>query len=285
MNYPPENARVACYFRVGFPDPARIEDQRRKAKAFCDYRGWKIVQEHVDDGASGMTEHRDAFQAMLKMATSPDHPVDVILVTSLDRFSRNIEHVVGYAISLRGSKVMLLSTEGAQNVHLTADIQKGTNQVVVEFAALDHSLDIRRSLTRTAEEGFWTGSLPPLGYKSVSVIAPHRVRRKLEIHPSEAKTVRLIFKLYLGSNEKKGMSIANTVRYLNSHRFRRRGDRFTVQTVRTVLLNRVYIGEYVFRSRRAETGGAIVVAVPPIIDRAIFDAVQEVHGRRISSRS
>lgn len=60
----------------------------------------------------------------------------------------------------------------------------------------------------------------------------------------------------------------------------RKGARFGVATVHTILTNTIYMGECVFNCRDSCTlrdkpsDQRIIVEVPPIIDRAKFDAVQ-----------
>lgn len=57
---------------------------------------------------------------------------------------------------------------------------------------------VLRALKQNARQGFWNGSLPPIGYRVV--VAERRgakVKKKLEIDPLHADTVRLIYRLAL----------------------------------------------------------------------------------------
>ena len=61
--------RVCTYLRVSTARQAdrdlSIPDQRRQAEAYCAQRGWTIVREFTEPGASGTDENRPVFQAMI----------------------------------------------------------------------------------------------------------------------------------------------------------------------------------------------------------------------------
>lgn len=51
-------------------------------------------------------------------------------------------------------------------------------------------------MKENARQGFWNGSLPPIGYRIVEAGEQHgnRTKKTLEIDPIQAETVRLIFR-------------------------------------------------------------------------------------------
>ncbi|MFN3815287.1 hypothetical protein [Brevundimonas sp.] len=52
-----------------------------------------------------------------------------------------------------------------------------------------------RKLAKTASQGFWNGALPPIGYRIVAVEQRgSRIKKKLEIDPLQAQTVRTIYR-------------------------------------------------------------------------------------------
>ena len=67
---------VALYLRVSTARQAEkdlsIPDQRKQAEAYCKRRGWSIVQEFVERGASATTDNRPAFQDMIAAARNSD---------------------------------------------------------------------------------------------------------------------------------------------------------------------------------------------------------------------
>ena len=115
-------------------------------------------------------------------------------------------------------------------------------------------------------KGIWVGGSVPLGYASVN--------KKLVVLPEEAETVRHIFRRYLelGSirdlAEDLDKSGIRTKRQVLSTGNVRGGIRFGVGGLAYLLRNRFLIGEVVYRGEvhRGEQ--------EPILDRALFDAVQ-----------
>src|ERR1700692_3768400 len=66
-----------------------IPDQRRQAKAYCALRGWEIVADYVEPGASATDDRRPEFQSMIDAATTKPPAFDMILVHSYSRFFRD----------------------------------------------------------------------------------------------------------------------------------------------------------------------------------------------------
>jgi site-specific DNA recombinase len=121
-------------------------------------------------------------------------------------------------------------------------------------------------LAASKRKGIWVGGPVPLGYASVN--------KKLVVVPEEAETVRLIFQRYLELG-----SIRDLVEDLDRKDTRTRrqvqsngriggGIRFGVGGLNYLLRNRFVIGEVVY-------GGDVHRGEQePIVDRALFDAVQ-----------
>jgi hypothetical protein len=65
--------RAALYLRVSTGRQAdsdlSIPDQRRQAKGYCASRGWEIVADYVEPGASATDDRRPEFQRMIDAAT------------------------------------------------------------------------------------------------------------------------------------------------------------------------------------------------------------------------
>src|SRR5437899_11526239 len=85
--------RAALYLRVSTGRQAdselSIPDQRRQAKAYCASRGWEIVTDYVEPGASATDDRRPEFQCMIDAATTKPPAFEVILVHSFSRFFRD----------------------------------------------------------------------------------------------------------------------------------------------------------------------------------------------------
>jgi site-specific DNA recombinase len=137
-------------------------------------------------------------------------------------------------------------------------------------------------LKENARQGFWNGALPPIGYRTIAAeTRGQKVKKKLEIDPFHAETVRLIYRLALEGDGTSGqMGVKNIVSYLNGRRiFTRDGGRWGIGQVHRILTRKTYIGEHEFNKRTKTKelkplSEIVTVPVPPIIAPETFDAVQ-----------
>jgi hypothetical protein len=151
-----------------------------------------------------------------------------------------------------------------------------------EYQSKENAKHVLRALKENARQGFWNGSLPPIGYRVVAAEQRGaKVKKKLEIDPLHAGTVRLIYRLALEGDGMSGpMGVKNITAHLNRQRiFTRDGGRWGIGQVHRILTRATYIGRHEFnkRSKSKElkpVSEVIAVAVPPLIDQATFDAVQ-----------
>ena len=88
--------RVALYARYStdLQRDASIEDQIRVCRARADKEGWLVVETYTDHATSGATILRPGYQALI--AALRGGGIDVVLAESLDRFSRDLEHIAAF---------------------------------------------------------------------------------------------------------------------------------------------------------------------------------------------
>ena len=105
--------RAALYLRVSTGRQAdndlSIPDQRRQANGYCASRGWEIVADYVEPGASATDDRRPEFQRMIDAATAKPPAFDVILVHSFSRFFRDQFQLEFYVRRLAKNGVRLVS--------------------------------------------------------------------------------------------------------------------------------------------------------------------------------
>jgi site-specific DNA recombinase len=67
-----------------------------------------------------------------------------------------------------------------------------------EYQSKENAKHVIRSMKENARQGFWNGATAPLGYRLVEAERRGtKIKKKLDVDPVEAKTARLIYKLYL----------------------------------------------------------------------------------------
>jgi len=80
------------YLRVSTDEQASqgfsIENQRRACEEYAENNGYHVKRIFIDDGKSGRTTDRPAFQELLKALR--ENPVEAVVVYKIDRFARNV---------------------------------------------------------------------------------------------------------------------------------------------------------------------------------------------------
>ncbi|MCO5132087.1 MAG: recombinase family protein [Xanthobacteraceae bacterium] len=280
--------RAALYLRVSTARQAEhdvsIPDQKRQGEAYCDARNLQLVETFIEPGASATNDRRPEFQRMIEAGTSKPAPFDVVVVHSFSRFFRDHFELEFYVRKLAKNGVKLVSITqemGDDPMHV---MMRQIMALFDEYQSKENAKHVMRALKENARQGFWNGSLPPIGYRTVAAEQRGaKVKKKIEIDPLHADTVRLIYRLALEGDGTTGqMGVKNIVSYLNSRRiFTRDGGRWGIGQVHRILTRRTYMGEHEFnkRSKTKElkpVSEIVTVPVPPIIDKETFDAVQKL---------
>ena len=133
------------------------------------------------------------------------------------------------------------------------------------------SISGKKHMSRVhGDTGVFMGGTINFGYKNVD--------KRWEIDEDESKYVKKIFQMYL-----QGKSTKNIKIYLDSEGVTpRRTKTWNLQTILTMLKNRVYIGEYTWRDKESEEEFKIVL--PQIISHSLFNRVQKKIGKNIRNK-
>ncbi|MGC2085834.1 MAG: recombinase family protein, partial [Bradyrhizobium sp.] len=280
--------RAALYLRVSTGRQAEsdlsIPDQRRQGKSYCASRGWEIVADYVEPGASATDDRRPEFQRMIDATTAKPPAFDVILVHSFSRFFRDQFQLEFYVRRLAKNGVRLVSITQELGDDPLSNMIRQIMALFDEYQSKENAKHTLRAMKENARQGFWNGALPPIGYRVVEAIEQrgHRTKKILEIDLIQAETVRLIYRLALQGNGSSGaMGVKSIAKHLNESGIRTRdGGRWGVDAVHKVLTRTTYIGRHRFnakfwktRERKPETE-VVEMAVPPIVDAEEFEAVQ-----------
>lgn len=282
MNTAPTTA--ALYVRVSTSRQAEadlsIPDQVRQAEAFCAGRGLNLVETFIEPGASGMDEGRPEFQRMIERATASDRPFRVILVHSLSRFFRDAMFAEIYTRKLCKAGVQLLSMTQEFADDTTGDVVRKILNVFDEYQSRENAKHTHRAMKENARQGFWNGSHPPFGYRTVEVERRGtRAKKVLAINEAEAAHVRHVFDLYLGSSGR-ALGVKAIATALNDAGITYRGKPFAISNVHRMLTQQAYVGTHWFNVRDSKTrlekpeAERVPVSVPPLIDPAAFERVR-----------
>src|SRR5262245_25797696 len=276
-----------------------IDDQKAEITRYAERNGYKIARWYSDEAISGDDETREAFQKLVGDSRTI-RDFDAVLVWSQDRFGRmDLLTAAGYWKTLRDAEVQLVSvTEGPKDWE---DLAGMMVSVVQQYEANNFLKKLARNITRgmrsTAEQGYWSCSQPPYGYKSVPD-AVNPKRKRLAIVDDRAEIVRTIFETFA----KEDVSFSTIAARLNAEGYlTSKGNAWRDHSVIAVLEDEAYVGtvvrgfqatgkhvrilggEYVEVKRKdakrivQDRSQCIVCenAHPAIVDRGTWEQVQE----------
>jgi site-specific DNA recombinase len=286
--------RAALYLRVSTTRQAEhdvsIPDQHKQGEAYCAARGYDLVDTFVEAGASATNDRRPEFQRMIEAGTTKPAPFDVVVVHSFSRFFRDHFELEFYVRKLakNGVKLVSLTQEmGDDPMHV---MMRQIMALFDEYQSKENAKHVLRAMNENARQGFWNGARPPIGYRIIGAEQRgSKTKRKPEIDPLHAETVRLIYRLFLEGDRTSGpKGVKAITTYLNERRmFTRDGGKWGLAQIHAILTRTTYIGEHRFNTRSFKSrekkpeSEVAVMAVPPLIERDTFDAVQA----RLKSRN
>ena len=228
--------------------------------------GWTIVKTGYDDGGiSGGTMNRPALQRLL--ADVESHRIDIVVVYKVDRLTRSLSDFARIIEIFDAHGVSFVSV--TQQFNTTSSMGRLTLNVLLSFAQFEREVTaerIRDKIAASKRKGMWMGGVVPLGYDVVD--------RKLIINEAGASTIRLIYELYLKTGSVPAVSRELERRGIQTRPRRpdvkrsKYGGRFFRGHLSRILSNPLYIGEVEHKGARYSGEHA------PIIDRAVWDAVQ-----------
>ncbi|WP_309761161.1 recombinase family protein [Agrobacterium pusense] len=286
--------RAALYLRVSTVRQAEhdvsIPDQRRQGEAYCASRGYQLIETFVEAGASATNDRRPEFQRMIEAGTSKPAPFDVVVVHSFSRFFRDhfeLEFNVR-RLAKNGVKLVSITQEmGDDPMHV---MMRQIMALFDEYQSKENAKHVLRAMNENARQGYWNGARPPIGYRIVAAEQRgSKIKKKLEIDPLHAETVRLIYRLFLEGDGTSGpLGVKAITCHLNERRISTRdGGRWGLAQIHAILTRTTYIGEHRFNTRsyknreKKPENEVAIMTVPPLIDRVTFDAVQA----RLKSRN
>jgi DNA invertase Pin-like site-specific DNA recombinase len=172
---------------------ASIDDQIRVCTAHLERDGRSVVETYADHAVSGATALRSGYQALLADARAKRF--DLVIAESLDRFSRDQEHIAAFykLMSFAGIAVVTLAEGTITELHVGL---KGTMSALF---LKDLAQKTHRGLEGRVRAGRSAGGLS-YGYRVQGATradgAPSNGLRAVE--ESEAEVVRRIFTDYAG---------------------------------------------------------------------------------------
>jgi site-specific DNA recombinase len=231
------------------------------------HAGWALIRSRYDDGGySGGSTDRPDLQRLLDDIRA--RKIDVIVVYKVDRLTRSLADFAKLVELFDAQGVSFVSV--TQQFNTTTSMGRLTLNVLLSFAQFEREVTserIRDKIAASKRKGFWVGGTLPLGYEMKD--------GKIAVVEEEAELVRSIFRRYLelGSvnellRDLRERNIRTGTRLLSTGATRG-GIPFGRGALYYVLSNHFYIGEVKYKNE------ILPGEQPPIMDRALFEAVRQ----------
>ncbi len=223
--------------------------QEERLRAYCQARGWDIAGTYRDDGHSGRTVKRPAYQKMMEDRES----WDTVLVLKMDRIHRNSRHFMEMMENLgKAGKDFVSATESLDTTTAMGRFVMDIIQRIAQLESEQIGERVYMGMSQKAKVGPGVLGFPaPLGYE---------VRDgALHVNEEEAKTVREIFEAALS-----GRTMEDIARDLNARSVKTKAARdWTAVKIHRILHNPVYAGHLRWDhiDRKAEHEPIILVEV------------------------
>jgi len=272
----PKPLRCAIYTRKSTEHGLELEfnsldAQREACEAYIKSQaslGWKVITQPYDDPAfSGGNLERPALKQLLKDIEAGK--VDVVVVYKIDRLTRSLADFAKLVEAFDARSISFVAV--TQQFNTTTSMGRLTLNVLLSFAQFERELSserVRDKVAASRRKGKWTGGTVPLGYEARD--------KKLVINPTEAETVRIIFRRYTELKSFGRLVIDLDKRGIVTKRRNTKvkkyngGIPFTYGPLAHFLKNRIYIGE------TGHGGKWYPGEHKAIVDRKTFEKVQEL---------
>lgn len=258
INAGPVHAVIYARYSSHGQTEQSIEGQLAKGHEYAAARGYTVVHEYIDRAMTGRNDNREQFQQML--SDTAKHQFTVIIVWKVDRFGRNREEIAFNKHTCKKNGVRVEYVAESLPDAPEAVILESVLEGMAEYYSIQLSQNILRGQLESAKKCQCIGGTRPLGYAVDE-------NKHFVIDQKTAPIVKLIFDKYA-----EGETISQITAYLNEQGIRTtRGKPFTKNSLTALLKNEKYIGVYTYKDLvRVEDG------VPAIVDKAVFDKVQEM---------
>ena len=277
---------IAIYCRVSTEEQSEngysIDEQERLLEEWCKKMGYVIYKCYSDRGISGKNiKDRPALKELLSDAKAGKF--DMVISWKINRVSRKLEDVLKIVNLLEKNNITFKSySEPFETDTPAGRMQFQMMALIGEFERGTIAQNVKMGMIAKAKSGNWCGGRV-LGYDLVPNNSPEEEKKgknKLKINEKEAEIVRFIFNEY--SKGKGYKAITNQINKLGYKT--KKGNDFSVGSIRDILTNPVYIGEirYNVRQNWSEKRRRNINPNPirvkgkheAIIDRELWDKVQ-----------
>ncbi|MCU0799451.1 MAG: recombinase family protein [Candidatus Thermoplasmatota archaeon] len=252
-------SNAVIYCRVSTEDQAKegfsLAAQEERLNAYCLAKGWEVVKVYVDDGYSGRSDDRPAYQRMLREKDQ----WDVMVVLKMDRIHRNSKNFTLMMEQLRDWGKEFTSMQ--ESFDTTTAMGRFVMDIIQRIAQLESEQIGERvyiGMLQKAKEGKGIlGFNIPYGF----LIENGNLYAIL----SETEEVKRMFALYLAGSTLRKICQDLSMRGIETKRGSLKWD---PKTIKRILSNPIYCGYHRWE------GVIYRGSTDPIVDVGSFNQVQ-----------
>ena len=285
--------RMAAYCRVSTDSEEQESSYEAQIGYYTDKinsnSDWKLVKIFADEGITGTSaKKRPEFMKMIKMCEQGK--IDLILTKSISRFARNTVEGISYVRQLKEKGIGVIFEKECINTKTM------TSEMILTFLmsfSQAESESISKNVSWGIKQNFKNGKVPfqysrMLGYEKGADGKP-------QIVPEQAEIVKRVYSDYLS-----GHSLQQIKRNLESENILSATGKkeWSLGVLKYLLENEKYVGDAIlqktyttdFLTKKVKQNNGDIPKYyvennhVPIIDRDIFNRVQEETARRMGKR-
>lgn len=289
----PTKLRVAAYARVSSDSTDQLNSFVAQTNYYLSLissnENWKLVDIYADEGITGTSANkRGEFQRMLSDCRKG--LIDRILVKSISRFARNTKECLEIARELRNIGVTICFEEQRiDTAKMDGEFMTALHASIAQTESESISANMRWSYKHRMQSGTFLPSSAAFGYAIKE--------GKIVVDEYRAGIVRRMYMDYLA-----GASMEDIRNWLNRENVPGRIDnkprKWALSMVAYILSNERYIGDSLWQKTyttdtlpyqhlRNHGEREMYYAEethPPIIEKEVFHAVQELKRQRVTER-
>lgn len=232
--------QVALYIRVSTGEQVEghsLPAQEVMLREDVRLRGKRVYRVYKDAGISGVREDRQGLSELLRDAKRCCF--GEVLVWSVSRVGRKLSYLLWVVEELKAQNIVLRSV--SEQFDMSTPMGKFALTMMGAVAQMQREAWMESShigMEKRAKSGRWGGGRM-LGYNMVPDEDDPRGGGKLVIVADEAEMVKMIFAMYV-----EGLGYKAIVNRLNAQgKVGKNGKAFSVNAVKGILTNAVYVGQ------------------------------------------
>lgn len=246
-----------------------LEAQQQELQAYCRNHNLNVYQIYIDAGISGKSVlERKGLQALLSDAKV--QKFDGVCVWKISRLARNLKDLLtieqqffqrGIFLNSISESIDTGTPHGRLGLHMLGAMSEMERKVIVE--------NMQMGLSKKSKLGFHVGA-SIYGYDLIpkAIYLKDKLNTNLTINESEASVVKIIFEWFAN-----GYGLKHIINRLNTQGIAsKKGRLFSVNVIRQILKNPVYIGKV--KSKSTDGTQYVTGQHQPIVTKTIWDKVQ-----------